>query len=247
MRTQLFVVIALLATSSAYAQVTPEASPAKPPLAHESEVGIATVSGNSKSETYTAKQTTSYKFDDLNKAAVSARYLRSSAFGIESSRNWDAALRYERTLSHTLAAFVQYGLESDIYAGYVQRNNTDVGLKYDITRTDPTVWFVEAGYRNTVTMSVNKAGTSSTDYSRLYTEASQKIGPQTSLRLWVEYLPSLKDSKDYRLNVEPSLITQLSGIFSLKTSYLMKYQNRPAPPATEHSDKFFTTSLVAKF
>ena len=85
------------------------------------------------------------------------------------------------------------------------------------------------------------------DFVRLYTEATQAIGEQTSLKFWVEYLPNIDEMDDYRLNLEPSLVTQLSGIFSLKTGYLVKYQSVLVPPVTKYADRFFTTALVAKF
>ncbi len=214
----------------------------------ESELGIATVSGNSKSETFTGKDTTSYIIDHKNKVTWTGRYLRATSSGVESSRNWDTALRLERSFPPSpLSAFVSYGLESDFYAGYVQRNNADVGLKYDLTRTTPTVWIVEAGYRNTQTMSRNVQGTQSTDLLRLYSEINQALGKSASMKFWVEYLPKLDDFKSYRINAEPSLVSQLSGIFSLKTGYLVKYQSALVPPSTKRTDSFFTTALVAKF
>ena len=39
----------------------------------------------------------------------------------------------------------------------------------------------------------------------------------------------------------------LTKILSLKTAYLVKYNNVPAPNATHQRDTLLTTSLVAKF
>ncbi|RYZ68929.1 MAG: DUF481 domain-containing protein, partial [Proteobacteria bacterium] len=69
----------------------------------------------------------------------------------------------------------------------------------------------------------------------------------TSFRLWVEYLPSFNTPEDYRINFEPSFVSQLSGFLSLKIGYLVKYHNVVVAPATTTSDRLFTTSLVAKF
>jgi putative salt-induced outer membrane protein len=249
MRVLLFgLLLGLILPLAANAQAPVETTSAFNVWSTEAEVGIATVSGNAKSETFTGKDTTSYIIDNRNKLAWTGRYLRATSNGVESSRNWDTALRLERNFEPSkLTAFISYGLESDFYAGYVQRNNADLGLKYDLTRTVPTVWFVEAGYRNTQTMSRNVQGTQSSDLLRLYTELTQALGKSASMKLWVEYLAKLDDFKSYRVNTEPSLVSQLNGIFSLKTGYLVKYQADLVPPTLKHTDSFFTTALVAKF
>jgi putative salt-induced outer membrane protein len=245
---KLILLFGLLLSFSAYAQAPVETSQPMNVWTSESELGIATVSGNSKSETFTGKDTTSYTIDQNHKVTWTGRYLRATSSGVESSRNWDTAARLERLFPpSSLSAFISYGLESDYYAGYVQRNNADIGLKYDLTRTTPTVWFVEAGYRNTQTMTRNVQGTQNADLLRLYTELTQALGATATFKMFVEYLPLLEDFKSYRVNAEPSLVSQLNGIFSLKTGYLVKYQSDLVPPTLKHTDSFFTTALVAKF
>jgi putative salt-induced outer membrane protein YdiY len=124
--------VSALVPMTAHAQAPVETSQPMNVWTSESEVGIATVSGNSKSETFTGKDTTSYTIDAKNKVTWTGRYLRATSGGVESSRNWDTAARLERLFPpSSLSAFVSYGLESDFYAGYVQRNNADIGLKYD--------------------------------------------------------------------------------------------------------------------
>lgn len=241
-----FLALTLLAIPAFAESQTPP--PETKPWAHESEIGIATVSGNTETETYNVKQKTSYTFD-FNQFTLAARYLRATSAGIESARNWDGSLRYDRELSPWFSVFASNGLESDVFAGYVQRTNYDVGAKYVIIKTEPTNWISELGYRYTDTQfTVTAPGRDDVSHLvRAYTEIIQALGAQASGRLWVEYLPNLSESKEYRLNLEPSIVAQLTGIFSLKTGYLIKYQNQVVAPVTERTDRFFTTSLVAKF
>ena len=241
------VLAVLFISSNVFAQTSPSSSPETPPWTNESEVGIATVSGNAQSETYSGKQTTLYQFD-LNKLKLALRYLKTSSRGTDTARSWDGILRYDRVLREDLSVFASYGLESDVFAGYVQRNNADVGVHYDIVKTKPTQWFAEAGYRNTFTLS---RGSSSSDpvahIIRVYTEVGQELSETSSGRLWVEYLPNVKAGNDARLNSEVSLVTQINSVFALKVGYLVKYQSAPVAPATEYLDSFFTTAVVAKF
>lgn len=247
--------------SSAFAQAAPSTQTEKPvasegapvaaatprPLTHESELGIASASGNAESNTYNAKQVTSYKLGD-DKLTFSARYLNTNAAGVDTARNWDGAVRFDHGFSAWWTLYAQFGLESDFFAGFVQRNNHDIGTHYDFVKSNDTNFFAEAGYRYSYTQYTTAPGISAAAHIiRLYVEGSQKIMERTSGRLWVEYLPSVNVPEDYRINIEPSLVSQLNGFLSLKVGYLIKYHNVITAPATTYSDRLFTTSLVAKF
>lgn len=226
--------------------VAPAATPS--PLAHESEAGIASASGNSESNTYNLKQTTSYKWEN-DKLTGTFRYLNTSAGGVDTAKNWDGGLRFDRILSNRLSIFASAGLEADRFAGFTQRNNHDLGAHYDIVKNTDTNVFGEAGYRYTYTMYTTAPAdvSAAANILRLYAEGTQKVLDRTSFRLWVEYLPSFNTPEDYRINFEPSFVSQLSGFLSLKIGYLVKYHNVVVAPATTTSDRLFTTSLVAKF
>lgn len=217
----------------------------KSPWAHESEASIVQVSGNTKSESYSAKQLTSYKFD-LNTLSLKARYLSTKTSGTETARAWDASLRFERDLSDKWAAFIQHGAEADAFGGYVQRDNTDIGVKYFFIKSDTELLFSELGARSS---KVNLGGgtTDTTSGGRFYTEYNRKINDSTSGKFWVEYIHNTKDSDAYLLNYEPSLSVMLSQVFSVKLAYLVKYHNKTATATEDKNDTTFTTSLVAKF
>lgn len=228
---------------------------AKKPFNHESEASIVTVSGNSTAETYAAKQKTSYTFEASSLIGTAA-YLDGKSTQIDKTtgvststqtRKWDATLRYEFAFTEKIAAFVAHGAESDPNAGYIQRDNTDLGGKYTILNSDGRKLDSELGYRYSKTYT----GTNEyTNFARLYLEYNQAISETSSFKLWVEHLPNLKDSNKYLTNAEASLSVVLSTLFSLKTSYLAKYHNFQASTPTyedKRLDSTFTTALVAKF
>lgn len=213
---------------------------------HESEASIIQVSGNTKSESTSLQQKTSYKFD-LNTLTVSGRYLQSKSAGQETGKSWDASLRYERALSEKWAAFVQHGAESNSYAGYIQRDNTDLGGKYFFIKTEPENFFSELGLRSTKTLSATSSSAEYNTSGRLYVEYSKKLNSSVSAKLWAEYLPNFKDSEAWLLNYEPSMSVMLNQILSLKISYLVKHHEKVLTSAESKDDSTFTTSLVAKF
>ncbi|HEY8272658.1 MAG TPA: DUF481 domain-containing protein [Pseudobdellovibrionaceae bacterium] len=218
----------------------------KSPWTHESEASIVSVGGNTTSESYSAKQKTSYKFD-LNILTASARYLQTKASGTETAKQWDASLRYERELSENWAVFIQHGAESDPYAGYVQRDNSDIGGKYYFIKTDLETLLSEVGLRATKTILSPTNEVTYTTSGRLYVEYSKKINQSVSGKLWAEYLQNFKDSDAYLVNYEPSLSVMMNQIFSVKLAYLVKYHNKTITPVEKKEDTTFTTALVAKF
>ncbi len=243
-------ILALFVAPMAFGQTSTPPAPLSPDraLQHESELGIASAAGNSRSNTYNAKQTTSYKREN-DKLTFAARYLNSNADGVDTAKNWDGSLRYDRSLSGWWSLYASFGLEADRFAGFTQRNNHDLGTHYDIVKKEETTLFAEAGYRYTYTMyTTTPAGVdAAANILRVYVEGTQKILERSAFRLWVEYLPNFTTPEDYRINFEPSLVSQLNGFLSLKVGYLVKYHNVVVPPADERSDRLFTTSLVAKF
>ncbi|MBX2996430.1 MAG: DUF481 domain-containing protein [Bdellovibrionaceae bacterium] len=236
-----------LTAMSAKAQSTAAPLVPEPPKqwAHESEVALVTSTGNSENESASAKQKTAYSFDN-NIVTNSARYLQSKTSGTETSRNWDVSLRYERTLSELWGTFIAHLIESDPYSGFIQRNSTDLGAKYTIVKNDVRTWLAEAGGRYAETYTV----TGEHDYAnlgRVYSEYSQALNETVSFKIWAEYLPNFNESEAYLANGEASMTSILSKVFSLKLSYLAKYQNLPAVAGAKTTDTVFTTSLVAKF
>lgn len=212
---------------------------------NESEAGLVITSGNSESQSLSAKQQSSYTWGD-NTAKFSASYLRSSSRGVESALYWTVGLRYERAFSHLLSGFLGQSVESDIYAGYKQRYNTDVGLKYHLIKEEDLKWLAEVGYRYMSENQVNGAKKTS-HFARLYTEAERRWNESVSTKLWIEGLPNLNDSAAWQLNSELSLSAILTSVFSLKTAYLYKRNNKPAASAPKKTDTVLTTALVAKF
>ena len=145
------------------------------------------------------------------------------------------------------SAFVQHGAESDPYAGYVQRDNSDLGAKYYLIKADNQNLFSEMGLRYSTTQPTGPGGKIYDTFGRLYLEYAEKITATLSIKLWAEYLPNFRESEAYLVNYEPSANVMINEIFSLKVAYLVKYHNKTATPAEKKEDTTFTTALVAKF
>lgn len=216
-----------------------------PKLQNESEVGIVVTSGNARTQSYNLKQTNSYLFSG-NLLRFIGKYLQTRNQGIESARQWSLGLRYEREISTRWALFAGQSLDSDIFAGYFQRYNSDGGGKYFILKQERLEWLTEAGYR--FTHENRRNGQSKQfHYARIYSEFTRGWNENVSSKLSVEYLPNLVESRDWLLNGEFSTSAVLNKIFSLKVSYAVRYRNVPPPTAIAKTDTVFTTALVATY
>ncbi|MBX9768172.1 MAG: DUF481 domain-containing protein [Bdellovibrionales bacterium] len=229
-------------------------------VTNETEVSIVALGGNAESTTYSGKQATSYTME-LNKVALAGRYQQVFAsspnaaltrVSQETARNWLVSLRYERELSTAFSLYGQQTAESDIFAGYNQRYNSDLGGKYSILKDDATDWSSELGYRYTAEFrTIPTAKFPNTDvrqhFARVYTKATHKLSEGVSTELWLEYLPNFTNTEDWMSNGEMSLTSQLSSMFSLKTAYQVRYRNTLVGAARSLSDHSFTTAIVAKY
>lgn len=214
-------------------------------LKNESEAGVVITSGNTKTQSYLLRQLDQYEWK-ANVFKLTGRFLRTVAKGQQTAKNWSLGLRYERELADRFSIFLAQTLDSDIFAGYRQKYSTDVGGKYHIFKTEEQKWFVEAGYRYTIENRVSGEHRYN-HYARVYTEAERQWNKSFSTKLWLEYLPNFTTTEDWQFNGEASLTAMLTEIFSIKSAYMLRFDNLPAPGATHKTDSTFTTSLVAKF
>ena len=216
-----------------------------PPFIGEVEAGAVVVSGNTDSESYAGKAKADYTYNQ-NSYSLNGRYLETKSEGIQSAKNWEAGARYTRILTDWFSVFAGQKAESDEFAGYVQRDSSDIGLRYYLTKQDQRNWFVEAGYRYTKTIVITSERTYE-NFGRAYTEYNQSLEKNLAFKYWLEYLPNFTVSKAYLVNTEASLNVMLTQIFSLKIAYLLQYQNQPAVDGAEYTDTTSTLTLVAKF
>ena len=218
----------------------------------ESEASAIVISGNSDSETYGAKTTNTWNLTDLDLATIFGKYIRTKSAGSETAKAWEAGARYERVFTKdVLNGFLQHKAEHDPYNGiFVQRDSTDIGVKYFFTKNDTLTWFGEFGYRYTSTYSGLAAAPDATKYNadglRIYTEAAYKFNATTSGKFWVEHLQNLKDSDKSLTNAEASVSVVMTDILSFKTSMLLNHNEGTASPGKKDTTTW-TTALVAKY
>jgi putative salt-induced outer membrane protein len=219
---------------------------ARAELKNESQAGVVIAGGNSRSQSLSLQQENSYTWEK-NTLGFKGNFLQSKSFGVLDAKRWDAALRYERALTDRLSVFLGQGVESDRFAGFMQRYNTDIGPKYIFIKNQGGLdWSGELGYRYSLERRLDSTRVHKNQV-RAYTELNKKWNEGTSSKFWVEYLPNFSQSEDWLLNSELSTSAAFNAVFSVKLAYLIKYDNEPAPSAIHRTDSLFTTALVAHY
>lgn len=210
------------------------------------EASILLASGNSDMKTYAIKTDNSYKLNS-NIFSGKGSYTYGESQEVRTTEKWDFELKLEHMLNEKVSLFVAEILESNRFAGFSRRYNTDAGFKYSFLKTDLSHVFVETGYRYSVEKSVsNMIADKKDSKGRIYLETFKKFNDSLSGKFWVEYIPNFSESEDYLINFEPSLSVVLTSTFSLKMAYLWKYDHLPVIGSKSH-DTTYTTSIIAQF
>lgn len=210
-----------------------------------SELGFVQSEGNSDAQTTNFQQSDSYRWN-VNEIKGVYQFLRSESHGVESTRRWALGAIFDRDISSILGWYAYQGYQSDIYAGYNLRANTEGGMRYNFHKGRLSYWFTYLGARYTSEKRVDSPALYS-DYGHVYMEVDTIWGPAISTQLLAEYLPNFSHPKDYLVNYEASITSLVTRIFSIKSSYRVEYTNSPPPKATHQRDSLLTTSLVARF
>jgi putative salt-induced outer membrane protein len=220
--------------------------PANAALKNESEAGVVVTNGNSRTQSYSVKNKSTYTFEQ-NSVVFSGNWLTATNQGVQSAESWMLALRYERSLSEKTSLFLQQSVEGDKFAGVLQRYNSDLGVKQYFYKTEKDfLWFAEGGYRFTKE-NTSKGTKENFHKARLYTEAEKFFNESVSSKLWIEFIPNFTLTRSWLLNSELSLSAAMNAVFALKAGILLRYNNLPPVATAQKADTTFTTALTAKF
>jgi putative salt-induced outer membrane protein YdiY len=166
--------------------------------------------------------------------------------GIASDKNWQGRLKYDRFFSDRIFAYVSETVDRNPLKGIEIRYATQVGAGYEFIKTPTDILTGEIGLgwvrENPVTPFDDRGYAN----ARAFGQYEHAFTDKTRFTQTVEYLPSLKESKDYIVNEETALVTNLMGSLAFKVSYSVSDDNLP-PPTFFKTDRLFKTALLWTF
>jgi putative salt-induced outer membrane protein len=224
--------------------VLPLASWAK--FKHESEASLNLTGGNTDLKTYLLRTANSFEYS-INKWTAKGAYTYGESNKKRSAENWQIEGRYDLSFTDRFGMYAGELIESDRFSGIKRRYNSDLGGKFFFFKSKKGEGFVEAGYRYTVEENTQSEEDERKDSKgRVYLESHYQFKKWLKGKIWYEYLPNFSRSVDYQMSFGPSLKVALSSIFSLKTSYLWRYDNYPAIDKGKHDYTFLLTLMAEK-
>lgn len=211
----------------------------------EAEVSVVSSNGNSKVTTLAARNLLRFPFSERFSGSWKLQGLYGENDGIKNAESYAMELRGDYAQSERLFYFASASWLQDEFAGIDVRDTYGLGIGYKFL-DGPTNFLVgEAGL--IYTTEENTDGTDS-DYpgGRLFARYDYKFNDANKFTQSVEFLPDFDEEKNWLLNSETALVAALNSTFSMKTSYLVKYDHQPLPGLTR-SDTLFGVALVANF
>jgi len=210
---------------------------------HESELGVIGISGNTSTNTESAKHKSEVSWGK-NNIKFESNYFHSSSLE-DNSESWLLGLRFERSINSKVSYFLGNSFLGDRSLGYDLRSYTDVGGKYNYHKTEESYLFLEAGYRlqyeENISGKINRE-----HFLRFYSEIGKSLGIG-KITSGLELLPNVLKMNGLQINFDSSLVVILTDILSLKVSYLYKFNNSPSLKDGEKLDEIYTITFLAKY
>lgn len=234
----------LLAILSYAAVMDVSAQDAKPSAwSDEAELSYVSTGGNSDTKAYAARNMLKYAFSEKVDSQWKLGMLEIRTDGKKTAENYYTELRGDYKLTEGFYAMLGGGWMRDEFAGIENRYYVGPGGGYQFIEGPAHFFKSEAGVDYVREEYTND---SDTDFmrGRLFAEYNYHFAEKNKLLQTVEYLRDFEDSMNYNVNTETALISALNGSLSLKTSYLVKYDNEPVPHTLKRTDTFFTVALV---
>ncbi len=205
-------------------------------------------------------------------ASVVGNYGESAPAGQDltvSTQNLQGRIRYDRYLIERLSLFLIGTARHDRFEGLDVRFNVDPGVKYLFVNTDPTKLWGEVGYDfqydirrddardeldgmgnpilDPVTMQPLLVDKTHTDHSaRVFVGFRQSFNKDVTFSTGVEYLQSLVESKEFRINYDALLAAKLGAGFSFGVGFSLR-EDKDTLAGKKDLDTTTTFSVIYAF
>ncbi|MFP4476020.1 MAG: YdiY family protein [Desulfatibacillaceae bacterium] len=215
----------------------------KQTVRNEGEVSYINTSGNTEVQTLSVKNRLEADLSarDMLTWKTSALYAESD--GEKTAEQYATSLRWDHSYSDRTFSYLHAGWNKDEFKGIDNRYYGGIGAGYKILVGPSHFWMGEAGV-DWAFEDYTRGGEDNFPRGRMFTEYEHKFTEDTSFVQSVEGLMSLVDAEDYRVISETSVVTALTEILSLKTSYEVAYDNLPEPETLDETDTVFRVALV---
>ncbi|UCF31493.1 MAG: DUF481 domain-containing protein [bacterium] len=211
-------------------------------VSDQAELSYVETTGNTETVSLAAKNVLKYTFSEKLLGTWSLGALLVETDDVTTAEQYSTRVRLDYVLSDRLYSFADAGWFQDEPAGVSSRVDVGAGAGY---------WFLtgpehklqgEAGLTQTT-----EEFTDGTDNDflggRLFGKYAYSFREKNELSQSLEYLLDFDDTDNYAVNSETAFTSVMTDVLSLKTSYVINFDNEP-PPGSEDTDTKLSVTLV---
>ena len=208
------------------------------------DLGFVDVSGNTNVTTLNLGQRVSYTTGRWT-VAQSTGVIYGKSDGSATAEQYDAGVRADYAVINRLSVFVGAAYYRNVFAGLAERWSEGVGLAWQAFTVTRDSLQLEGAF--VINQERNLADTRRTfGASRAALNFKHLLGDAAFVTQHLEWIASVEDSKDQRVNSETALIAPISKQIGLKVAYVIRFDNQPEPGKVD-TDRAFTTGLQVVF
>jgi putative salt-induced outer membrane protein YdiY len=209
----------------------------------ELELSYVLTGGNTRVQTFHAKNNLEYRFTERLTGKWMFDLLYGEDGGEQNAGRYRTELRADFALLERLFTYGLGGLSKDTFADIDGRYYVGAGLGYAVLAGPTHTLVAEAGLnynRERYTRSIPDPTpppaylpATHEDFvmGRLFGKYVLAFTDRSNFTQSLEYFPNLKETIDYILISETALTAAVNSYLSLKTSYTLKYDQEPAGTA----------------
>lgn len=209
------------------------------------ELSFVNANGNVKAQTTSAKNAFAYAFTAQTKLEIEGGGLGSRSEGQVTAEQYYALEKVTRKLDDRNYLYERYRWDRNRFAGVAHRHDFSAGAGRELWKTSKDLWIGEAapGYLNEERILEKRKTYASV---RAYTKYTRDITATAKFTQDAEYVQSLKDKRDKRINTETALTAAITSVFSVKNSFVWRHDSRP-PDGKRKDDTILSVALIASF
>ncbi|UPT72799.1 MAG: DUF481 domain-containing protein [Elusimicrobiota bacterium] len=209
------------------------------------ELSFVSANGNSKTQTTSAKDSFSYDFDALTRLELEGGGLGARSDGRVTAEQYFAQEKLSRKVTDRNYVFEKYRWDRNLFAGILHRHDFSVGFGRELWKTpkDLLIGELAPGYLNEERLGDKRLSFAS---ARAYAKYERSLSETAKFSQDAEYVLSLADARDARMNTETALVAALTTSLSVKNSFVWRHMSRP-PAGKRKDDTILSVALIASF
>ena len=212
----------------------------------EAELAFVDSSGNTDTTSLLAKNKLKYQFTNALSGTWKVGALYGETDGETSAERYQTELRGDYLFTERFYGVLLGGWQKDRFEGIDAKYYVGPSLGYKFLIGPVHFLNCEAGVNYTF-----EEYTDGSDESfvkgRTFGEYEYRISEKTKFKQALEMLFDVEDVNNYEINSETAFIASINDRFSLKTGYVVEYDNEPSSSDVEKTDRYLSVTLVVGF